>query len=336
VIAAAIAPLHHGEVPEGDAEPDVITRFESWEEWDARMPLWKHAAAGSLAGVTEHIGMFPLDTVKTHMQALRPAGGPPLHLSDVVRNIVRERGITGFMRGSTAIAAGCVPAHIALFSSYEYSKEKLMNNSGAHEPARAALCGASATLCHDLILTPMDVVKQRMQLGCYRGVYDCLGSILRLEGLSGLYRSMPTTLAMNLPFGSVLVAANESIKTCLGIKGDARIEDAKTVLPWYFLSAGLSGALASAATQPLDVVKTRLQTQDVLIGQSQSTSSSGGRSVDCRSPKYPGLVPAVTTILREEGWLAFYKGALPRMLHAVPSAAMCWGTYESVKHFLGS
>ena len=32
--------------------------------------------------------------------------------------------------------------------------------------------------------------------------------------------------------------------------------------PRYFLSAGLSGAVASAATQPLDVVKTRLQTQD--------------------------------------------------------------------------
>lgn len=357
MVSAAVAMLPPAEVLEG-AE-DVCTRFEQWEEWDASMPLWKHAAAGSLAGVVEHVGMYPLDTVKTHMQALRPPGAPAALITDVVRNILREQGFVGFMRGSAAIVSGCIPAHIALFSSYEYAKSKLLTDSEEHEPARAAVCGATGTICHDLILTPMDVVKQRMQLGCYRGVGDCLRTILRLEGLGGLYRSMPTTVAMNVPFGSVLVASNESIKKCLGVRGHTRIEDSRAALPWYFLSAGLSGALASAATQPLDVVKTRLQTQDVLFlfGNSEATSSrssvahestgtstaasqaSSGRpgcGSERRSPKYTGLIPAVTTIVREEGWRALYKGALPRMLHSVPSAAMCWGTYESVKHFLCS
>ena len=38
------------------------------------------------------------------------------------------------------------------------------------------------------------MVKQRMQLGCYRNVGDCLRSVLRREGAWGFYRSMPTTL----------------------------------------------------------------------------------------------------------------------------------------------
>eukprot|EP00913_Durusdinium_trenchii_P007361 g6920.t1 len=54
---------------EPDEPPDICERFEQWEEWDASSPLWKHAVAGSCAGVMEHIGMYPLDTVKTHMQA---------------------------------------------------------------------------------------------------------------------------------------------------------------------------------------------------------------------------------------------------------------------------
>ncbi|CAE7287416.1 mcfF, partial [Symbiodinium necroappetens] len=64
---------------------DICDRFEQWEEWDASTPLWKHAAAGSCAGVMEHIGMYPLDTVKTHMQALRPGGARTL--SSVIQTI---------------------------------------------------------------------------------------------------------------------------------------------------------------------------------------------------------------------------------------------------------
>ncbi|CAE7273544.1 mcfF [Symbiodinium natans] len=152
----------------GDSSDDILDRFEQWEEWDASTPLWKHAAAGSCAGVMEHIGMYPLDTVKTHMQALRPGGTRTL--SSVVQSIVAESGGYGFMRGASSIVIGCVPAHIALFTSYEYVKGRILSDDNGHEPARAALCGASATLCHDAILTPMDVVKQRMQLGCYRNV----------------------------------------------------------------------------------------------------------------------------------------------------------------------
>lgn len=304
--------------------------------------------------------MYPLDTVKTHMQVLRPGSSPPA-ISDVIRIIHQESGGRGFMRGCSSIIIGCVPAHIALFTSYEYSKATLLRqDEDIFEPARAALCGAGATFCHDAILTPMDVVKQRMQLGCYRSVGECLRSVVRHEGLGGLYRSMPTTLAMNVPFGSILVASNESIKTLLGIQ---RRTD-RASLPWYFLSAGVSGAVASAATQPLDVVKTRLQTQDLLAGQHLSTPSAPSRpsgfsssasigaaarevrpadratpvgsNTVVRPPKYTGLLPAVRTIVLEEGWLALYKGVLPRTLHSVPSAAMCWGTYEMMSRWLRS
>lgn len=330
---------------------DICDRFEQWEEWDASTPLWKHAAAGSCAGVMEHIGMYPLDTVKTHMQALRPGGARTL--SSVIQTIVAESGGRGFMRGASSIVIGCVPAHIALFTSYEYVKGRLLTDDDGHAPARAALCGATATLCHDAILTPMDVVKQRMQLGVYRNAGDCLRSVIWREGLWGLYRSMPTTLAMNVPFGSILVASNESTKQFMGIRqlGRRRPDDSRSLLPWYFLAAGLSGAVASALTQPLDVVKTRLQTQDCLVTDPAATSrpsveaacarqtaaassAAGGLAEAYRQPKYAGFLEAVRTIVREEGWLAFYTGVMPRMLHAVPSAAMCWGTYEVVKSLL--
>jgi len=347
---------------------DACARFEGWEEWDRHTPLWKHAAAGSCAGVMEHIGLYPFDTIKTHMQALRPSGRPA-NLAEVLREIAREQGGLGFMRGCSAIATGCIPAHIALFSSYELSKQQLLSGVGEHEPLRAAACGAAANICHDAILTPMDLVKQRMQLGQYNSIGDCLTTVLRSEGIGAFYRSMSTTLVMNVPYGSVLVAANESLKLALELDNPSSSSSSGSSskrLMWYFAAAGASGALASCLTQPFDVVKTRLQTQDFLVEQrsaatatsSTATSSSASpdgasaargeprvkpvgfhcshaeRDLDRRRPKYLGFKHAVKTIVREEGFAALWRGTFPRMVYAAPAAGLCWGTYETVKSAL--
>lgn len=49
-------------------------------------------------------------------------------------------------------------------------------------------------------MTPMDVIKQRLQLGYYNGVSDCFKSVIRQEGARALYISFPTTFLMNLPY----------------------------------------------------------------------------------------------------------------------------------------
>mmetsp|Transcript_3777 Transcript_3777/g.8499 ORF Transcript_3777/g.8499 Transcript_3777/m.8499 type:complete len:167 (+) Transcript_3777:15-515(+) len=40
-----------------------------WEEWDGKSPFLHHCIAGSIAGVAEHTLLYPIDTVKTHMQS---------------------------------------------------------------------------------------------------------------------------------------------------------------------------------------------------------------------------------------------------------------------------
>jgi solute carrier family 25 iron transporter 28/37 len=44
--------------------------------------------------------------------------------------------------------------------------------------------------------------------------------------------------------------------------------------------------------------------------------------------------PVLSRILREEGGAALWRGWQPRVLFHVPSAAICWGIYESCKNFL--
>ena len=50
--------------------------------------------------------------------------------------------------------------------------------------------------------------------------------------------------------------------------------------------------------------------------------------------RYIDFKSAASYIYRNEGWLAFTKGVLPRMSINVPATALSWGTYEMMKSFL--
>jgi len=338
-------------------------------DWDTRMPFWCHAVAGSCAGVTEHALIYPLDTIKTNLQVYRSAThsistataataaatsttsaglsgagngrgfspSAPSFLS--IYRSLRTRGLAdGFFRGSLTIVSAAIPAHVGLFCVYEFTKKRLISDSPtklsqADIVPRAALCGALGTLTHDLVLTPADVVKQRMQLRVQPSVRTTIRALFEQEGGQAFYRSLPVTLMMNLPYGSIMVAGNEWGKSMLGI---ADIRDAQSVrdnIGWFFLSAGLSGACAAICTQPLDVLKTRLQTQDCMLmcGTAECPSPPPAPCGLRREAKYTGIRDTVTKIVRQEGYTAFFRGAQARAAICMPSAAISWGTYEAVK-----
>merc|ERR1740121_1805197 len=81
--------------------------------------------------------------------------------------------------------------------------------------------------------------------------------------MRAFYRSLPTTLISECPFHGVLVASNESLKLLLGLEARGGEQRTQAAAPLHFLSTGISGMIAAVVTQPLDVVKTRLQTQNV-------------------------------------------------------------------------
>lgn len=62
-------------------------------------------------------------------------------------------------------------------------KDRFGVNEPGHHPAGAAVAGAAATVFHDAIMTPMDVIKQRLQLGYHKGMMDCVMTVRRTEGV---------------------------------------------------------------------------------------------------------------------------------------------------------
>ncbi|CAN0282553.1 unnamed protein product, partial [Ectocarpus sp. 12 AP-2014] len=92
----------------------------------------------------------------------------------------------------------------------------------------------------------------------------------------------------------------EKIKVCLHVYRVVPQEaDLGTV---HHLGAGyVAGAMMVLATNPVWMIKTRMQLQD------KKAKSGGVRP-------YSGLMDAVRTITREEGPLALYKGAVPALM----------------------
>ena len=124
--------------------------------------------------------------------------------------------------------------------------------------------GVASSLFHDLVMTPTDVLKQRLQLirsqGSWLHTVELAKSIYKNEGLVSFYRSFGINFCMKIPFSSMIVYMNEKLKYLFNVQsGDTHL--------MYYLCGGLAGALASIPTTPFDVIKTKLNTQSCLNHQ---------------------------------------------------------------------
>jgi Mitochondrial carrier protein len=173
----------------------------------AELSFLQHMTAGALAGTVEHIAMFPMDTVKTRMQAL-PHGGASishdLNYSTVraaLRTVLRLEGVRGLYRGVDAMALGAGPAHALYFATYEAVKRVLggADEPGSH-PGVTAIAGATATIVNDAVLTPLDTVKQRLQIANspYTSLFNCASRMFRDEGLNSFFRSCALFVLLSL------------------------------------------------------------------------------------------------------------------------------------------
>ena len=216
--------------------------------------------AGSIADMVEHMAMYPVDTVKTQMQALRLCPIKSVCIRQALQSILKSEGISGLYRGIGAMGLGAGPAHAVYFSVYEICKKSFsggdLNDSVAH-----AASGVCATMASDAVFTPMDVVKQRLQLSNspYKGVWDCVKRVLSEEGFGAFYASYRTTVLMNAPFTAVHFATYEAVKKGLMEISPESASDERLVV--HATAGAAAGALAAAVTTPLDVVKTQLQCQ---------------------------------------------------------------------------
>lgn len=166
------------------------------------------------------------------------------------------------------------------------------------------------------------VVKQRMQMynSPYRGVLDCTRTVWQKEGPSAFYRSYTTQLTMNVPFQAIHFMTYEYLQELFNPHRQYNPLS-------HMMSGAMAGAIAAAATTPLDVCKTLLNTQECGALGSSSPNKGAHRQIS-------GLAHAFRTVYRLGGLKGFFKGAQARVIYQIPSTAISWSVYEFFKYGL--
>ncbi|KAL0458737.1 UNVERIFIED_CONTAM: Mitochondrial RNA-splicing protein MRS3 [Sesamum latifolium] len=188
--------------------------------------FWQFMVAGSIAGMVEHMAMFPVDTIKTQMQALGSCPIKSASVKQALGSILKSDGPKGLYRGIGAMGLGAGPAHAVYFSVYEFCKKSFSGGNPDNHAAHA-VSGVCATVASDAVLTPMDMDHR----------------------------------ADECTFTAVHFATYEAAKRGLMEVSPESVNDERLVV--HATAGAAAGALAAALTTPLDVVKTQLQCQGV-------------------------------------------------------------------------
>lgn len=199
--------------------------------------------------------------------------------------------------------------------------------------------GFLGDLAASVVYVPSEVLKTRLQLQGrynnpyfnsgynYRGTIDAARTIVRQEGASALFYGYKATLYRDLPFSALQFMFWEQFLVWARQHKESR----DVGVPLELLSGGLAGGLAGVMTCPLDVVKTRLQTQ-VNAGGSSEHSQSGTskapnpqkRNISTSSPSThtprPGaanlhtssVMRGLRAIYQTEGIGGWFRGVGPR------------------------
>ncbi|KAA3479616.1 folate transporter 1, chloroplastic isoform X2 [Gossypium australe] len=183
-----------------------------------------------------------------------------------------------------------------------------------------ATAGAVAGFATVAAMYPLDIVRTRFQVNdgrvtnfpAYKNTAHAIFTITRLEGLKGLYAGFfPAVLGSTVSWGLYFFFYGRAKQRY------SKNREEKLSSGHHLASAAEAGALVSLCTNPIWLIKTRLQLQNPLH----------------QSRRYSGIYDALRTILREEGWTALYKGLGPGLL-MVSHGAIQFTAYEELRRIM--
>ena len=197
-----------------------------------------------------------------------------------------------------------------------------------------ALAGSAAGAIAATIVCPLDVLNTRLQVStlrvggdAYVSTLQSLSAIARTEGALGLYRGLTPTIVALLPNWAVYFTVYEGLKEFMEpAHGDGGGSEATGAAPSssphlrHMISAAGAGMATVFVTNPLWVVKTRLQVQ-----HSEALRASMPRRVP-----YSGAFSALRRVAAEEGVRGLYSGLAPS-LAGISHVVIQFPVYEQLK-----
>ncbi|XP_040557890.1 mitochondrial 2-oxodicarboxylate carrier isoform X1 [Gallus gallus] len=274
-----------------------------------------------LSGLVEICLMHPLDVVKTRFQIQRGKTDPTSYksLGDCFRTIFQREGLLGFYKGILPPILAETPKRAVKFFTFEQYR-KLLGYASLPPGLAFAVAGLGSGLTEAIVVNPFEVVKVTLQAN--RNSFTEQPSsfvqaqqIIKTDGLGlhGLNKGLTATLGRHGVFNMVYFGFYFNVKNILPVNKDPNLEFLRK-----FGIGLVSGTIASIINIPFDVAKSRIQGPQPVPGEI----------------KYRTCLKTMATVYKEEGFLALYKGLIPKIMRLGPvfsfvqifSTHFCLGT----------
>ncbi|XP_062196847.1 mitochondrial uncoupling protein 5-like [Phragmites australis] len=302
---------------------------------------------GGIASIVAGCSTHPLDLIKVRMQlqgetaAPRPAVAfhasartvalPHHHDIPAPRKpgplavgaqILRSEGPAGFFSGVSATMLRQTLYSTTRMGLYDILKTKWTQENGGVLPLhRKIAAGLIAGGVGAAVGNPADVAMVRMQADGrlplaerrnYRSVGDAIGRMARDEGVRSLWRGSSLTVNRAMIVTASQLATYDQAKEAIL----ARRGPGADGLATHVAASFTAGIVAAAASNPVDVVKTRMMNMKVAPGA---------------PPPYAGAVDCALSTVRLEGPMALYKGFIPTVMRQGPFTVVLFVTLEQVR-----
>uniref|UniRef100_A0A3B3XJM9 Solute carrier family 25 member 36 n=1 Tax=Poecilia mexicana TaxID=48701 RepID=A0A3B3XJM9_9TELE len=275
-----------------------------------------HLFAGGCGGTVGAILTCPLEVVKTRLQS----SSITLYVSEVQLSTVNGPSVT---RVSPPGPLHCLKA--IYFAAYSTAKEKL---NAVLEPDSTQVHMLSAGMAGFTAITatnPIWLIKTRLQLDARnRGerrmsALECVRRVYKADGFRGFYRGMSASYA-GISETVIHFVIYENIKRRLleaktPQNMDEEEEASKDASDFVgmMLAAATSKTCATTIAYPHEVIRTRLREEGT---------------------KYRSFFQTLTTVPREEGYRALYRGLTTHLVRQIPNTAIMMCTYELAVYLL--
>ncbi|XP_036398539.1 mitochondrial 2-oxodicarboxylate carrier isoform X2 [Megalops cyprinoides] len=277
--------------------------------------------AGGSAGLVEICLMHPLDVVKTRFQIQQGKSDPNSYkgLGDCFRTIFRNEGVYGFYKGILPPILAETPKRAVKFFTFEQYK-KLLGLTPLSPGLALSVAGLGSGLTEAVVVNPFEVVKVSLQANrdsfkVQPSTFAQARYIIRSGGLGlrGLNKGLTSTLGRHGVFNMIYFGFYFNVKDSIPASQDPTLEFLRK-----FAIGLTSGTISSCVNIPFDVAKSRIQGPQPVPGEI----------------KYRSCFQTMGLVYWEEGYLALYKGLVPKIMRLGPGGAVMLLVYEYVSDWL--
>jgi solute carrier family 25 (mitochondrial phosphate transporter), member 23/24/25/41 len=290
-----------------------------------RSLLWVDMLAGAAAGAVTKTLVAPLERAKVVLQVQGMSASPQAYTRGVagtVRQLAAAGGLSSLYAGNGANVARVIPVYALKFGLNDYYQRALHVVTAGWSPAAALLTAGVATgLTQQCLTLPLEVIRTRLNVGRalqppleYKGIAHCASTIVRTEGVRGLYKGLVPTLWTGVPFVALQL-------TLVGLLTKAVPPNREGGKPsgWWLVPVGIvAGVTAQVATYPGDTVRKLMITNGV-----------GGAP-----PRFASTLDCCRQVYARTGLAGFYGGLGANVARAVPECAVQFAAYRALSDVL--